>query len=221
MLGYHPPGGRHPPRGRPPKKQTPQEADTPPKKQTPHPRSRHPPPPRSRHPPPSRSRHPPHPPRGRPPPQKQAPTYGQWAAGTHPTGMHSCYCHIFRNDFYGTFQILFPVVQHLTTHARMVRLVTEWGKHSATCARAQTDMRETTVRVCTQLFWLFFLFENQHRDISRSKVSVKGRGQQLPVIFATKPSVATIFLNHRVWVHSYTRHNFNVIMQMIFNLFFK
>ena len=25
-----------------------------------------------------------------PPPQKHAPAYGQWAAGMHPTGMHSC-----------------------------------------------------------------------------------------------------------------------------------
>ena len=43
-----------------------------------------------RHPPPGtsppRSRHSPPP----PPPGKQTPAYGQWAAGTHPTGMHSC-----------------------------------------------------------------------------------------------------------------------------------
>ena len=25
------------------------------------------------------------------PPGKQTPAYGQWAAGTHPTGMHSCF----------------------------------------------------------------------------------------------------------------------------------
>ena len=25
-----------------------------------------------------------------PPPRKQTPAYGQWAAGTHPNGMHSC-----------------------------------------------------------------------------------------------------------------------------------
>ena len=25
------------------------------------------------------------------PPEKQTPAYGQWAAGTHPTGMHSCF----------------------------------------------------------------------------------------------------------------------------------
>ena len=34
---------------------------------------------------------PPSPPAGRPPPSgKQTPAYGQRAAGTHPTGMHSC-----------------------------------------------------------------------------------------------------------------------------------
>ena len=26
-----------------------------------------------------------------PPPEEQTPAYGQWAAGTHPTGMRSCY----------------------------------------------------------------------------------------------------------------------------------
>ena len=31
------------------------------------------------------------PPRDQAPPRKQTPAYGQWAAGTHPTGMHSCY----------------------------------------------------------------------------------------------------------------------------------
>ena len=49
--------------------------------------SMHRPPPRSRHPP-SRSRQPPG---SRPPPGKQTPAYGQRAAGTHPTGMHSCF----------------------------------------------------------------------------------------------------------------------------------
>ena len=29
-------------------------------------------------------------PREQTPPRKQTPAYGQWAAGTHPTGMHSC-----------------------------------------------------------------------------------------------------------------------------------
>ena len=84
MLGYHrhtprsrpPSGSRHPPRSRHPPEQTP-------------PGSRHPPeqtPPGSRHPPQSR-----HPPGADIPPRKQTPAYGQWAAGTHPTGMHSCY----------------------------------------------------------------------------------------------------------------------------------
>ena len=31
-----------------------------------------------------------HPPDGEPPPEKQTPAYGLRAAGTHPTGMHSC-----------------------------------------------------------------------------------------------------------------------------------
>ena len=57
-------------------------------------------PPRSRHPPPQEqtppgSRHPPWeqtpPGPGRPPPRKQTPAYGLRAAGTHPTGMHSCF----------------------------------------------------------------------------------------------------------------------------------
>ena len=49
-------------------------------------------PPQTRHPPP-RSREPhPHPPPGMEnPPGKQTPTYGLRAAGTHPTGMHSCF----------------------------------------------------------------------------------------------------------------------------------
>ena len=54
--------------------QTPLGADTP-REQTP---------PGSRHP---QSRHPP----GADPLQKQTAAYGQRAAGTHPTGMHSCY----------------------------------------------------------------------------------------------------------------------------------
>ena len=64
-------------------------------------RSRHPP--WTRHhqaPPPPRTRHHHHPPlqapppppgsRHTPPPRKQTSAYGQRAAGTHPTGMHSC-----------------------------------------------------------------------------------------------------------------------------------
>ena len=68
MLGYAPPRSRHPPG-----------ADIPP--------SRHPPPgsttPWEQTPPGSR-------PPEQTPPGKQTPAYGQRAAGTHPTGMHSC-----------------------------------------------------------------------------------------------------------------------------------
>ena len=35
-----------------------------------------------------------HPPEADTPPWKQTPGYGQWAAGTHPTGMHSCFVKI-------------------------------------------------------------------------------------------------------------------------------
>ena len=66
MLGYPPPGSRHPLKQAPP-------------------RSRHPPevapqatPPWSRHP------------QSGTPPQSGPPAYGQWVAGTHPTGMLSC-----------------------------------------------------------------------------------------------------------------------------------
>ena len=59
----HPPGADHPPR-----------ADT---LRSDTPRSR--PPPGADTPPP-----------GQTPPRKQTPAYGQRAAGTHPTGMHSC-----------------------------------------------------------------------------------------------------------------------------------
>ena len=61
------PGSRHPP-----PEQTPPGPDTHPPEQTPPGAD----PPRADTPP--QSRHPP-------------PPYGQWAAGTHPTGMHSCY----------------------------------------------------------------------------------------------------------------------------------
>ena len=52
-------------------------------------------PPRSRHTPQEQADTPPgsrHPPRNRHTPGKQTPVYGQWAAGTHPTWMHSCSC---------------------------------------------------------------------------------------------------------------------------------
>ena len=64
-AGRHPPGSRHPPpRSRPPWDQLPPGAD--PLWDQP-------------------------PPRDQTPPVKQTPVYGQRAAGTHPTGMHSCF----------------------------------------------------------------------------------------------------------------------------------
>ena len=104
-----PPPSRHPPPGADtPREQTPPwsrhplgadtlpGADTPPE-QTP-PWSRHPP--RSRHPweqtpplepPPPPREQKPHPEQTPPTPRKQTQAYGQRAAGTHPTGMHSCF----------------------------------------------------------------------------------------------------------------------------------
>ena len=79
MLGY------------PPRADTSSEP-TPPKEQTP--RRRHPPradTPRSRHPPGAVTPQEQTPPGSRPPPREQAPAYGQRAAGTHPTGKHSCF----------------------------------------------------------------------------------------------------------------------------------
>ena len=65
QAGRPTPGTRHPPEQTPPPwEQTPPRADTPPG---------------SRHPPQSRS------------PRKQTPAYDLRAAGTHPTGMHSCF----------------------------------------------------------------------------------------------------------------------------------
>ena len=89
-----PPSSRHPPAADPPE-QTPPRSGHPPRADTlleaDTPLSRHPPgaetppeqtpnPPQEQTPP-SQSRH---------PPGKQTPAYGQCAAGTHPTGMHSC-----------------------------------------------------------------------------------------------------------------------------------
>ena len=108
MLGHtHPPG----PKADTPRGNTPRSRHNPPP-----PRSRHnPPPPRSRHPQkqtPPGSRHHPQPQKQTPPPPEAdtplaqvdtpsrsrhpteadvTPAYGQCAAGTHPTGMHSCY----------------------------------------------------------------------------------------------------------------------------------
>ena len=68
---YHPPGADTPPGPDPPG------ADTPPD-QTPQGAATHSPGPD-------------------PPPGKQTAAYGQRAAGTHPTGMHSCFSRYFRN----------------------------------------------------------------------------------------------------------------------------
>ena len=104
-----------PPRGRPPRKEAPPRR-RPPKKEAPPPKET---PPRRRHPPkkeaPSRRRPPPrrrHPPRRRPPPRKQTQAYGQWAAGTHPTGMHSClFCFFERTMFQkiNSSDLIFPL----------------------------------------------------------------------------------------------------------------
>ena len=71
-LGSPPWAGRPPPRpGRPPR-----QGESPPRPGRP---------PRTR-------QTPPHPRPGRPPPAgKKTAAYGQWAASTHPTGMHSCF----------------------------------------------------------------------------------------------------------------------------------
>ena len=84
-LGYHPPPEQTPTHP-PPWEQTPPQS-RPPRPDTPH--SRHPPweqTPQTRHPP--REQTPPE--QTPPPPGKQTPAYGLRAAGTHPTGMHSC-----------------------------------------------------------------------------------------------------------------------------------
>ena len=80
-AGIPTPPTSHPPDQAPLQTRPPPGADTPPSR---HPTPPHPRPytPRSRHPP--RTIH--------PPPQKQTPAYGLRAAGTHPTGMHSCWC---------------------------------------------------------------------------------------------------------------------------------
>ena len=73
----HPLGPGRPPRqGEPP----PDQADTPPGP------GRHPP--RQGEPPPGRENPPD---QADIPPRKKTAAYGQWAAGTHPTGMHSCF----------------------------------------------------------------------------------------------------------------------------------
>ena len=67
------------------------------------------------HPPPPGSRHPPRadpPGADTPPPQEQTAAYGQRAAGTHPTGMHSC----FQVKTSQKQQTLFPEKLSLGTH---------------------------------------------------------------------------------------------------------
>ena len=93
-----PPSSRHPPRSRHPQSRHPQEqtppwsrhpsqgADTPPEADTP--QSRHKLPQEQT---PQEHTPPEHTPPEHPPPGKQNLAYGQWAAGTHPTGMHSCF----------------------------------------------------------------------------------------------------------------------------------
>ena len=91
MLGFTPP-----PEQTPPREETPPRADTPqirhhPPGSTP-PRADIPPPradtPQIRHHPPGSTAPPPE---QTPPPGKRTAAYGQRAADTHPTGMHSCY----------------------------------------------------------------------------------------------------------------------------------
>ena len=86
-----PPGSRHPPEQTPPWEQTPPGADIPWEQTAP--QIRHTPPeqtPPGADTPPLRSRHPTLQ-EQTPPPRKQTPAYSQWAAGTHPTGMYSCF----------------------------------------------------------------------------------------------------------------------------------
>ena len=120
LWQVHPPAGTPPGRytpqtGTPPSGRYTPQAGTPPG-QVHHPPGRYTPPPWQVHPP---GRYPPlagtppqagtplgryttppgrytppwqvHPPAGTPPPEQQTPEYGQRSAGTHPTGMHSCF----------------------------------------------------------------------------------------------------------------------------------
>ena len=88
MLGYHPPDQN--PRDQPPRPGTPRE-QTPPQEQTPRDQAPGTPPDQA---PLGADSRPPlgadNLPLGADPPRKQTLAYGQWAAGTHPTGMDSC-----------------------------------------------------------------------------------------------------------------------------------
>ena len=129
------PQSRHPPEQTPPWEQSrPPGPDTPPGPTTPDqiPPSRHPP--GSRHSPdqipPPGTRTPPPP----PPAVKQTPAYGQRAAGTHPTGMHSCtiknyknkisYCHLMN-----TTTLFLPMtavsITYIDLHILMVAFILE------------------------------------------------------------------------------------------------
>ena len=74
-----PPGPRRTPLG---PRRTPRDQGEPPQ-------NKENPPGTKKNPPPGTKENPPGP--GRPPPGKRTAAYGQWAAGTHPTGMHSCF----------------------------------------------------------------------------------------------------------------------------------
>ena len=82
-LWSRPPGSRPPQADTPPPEQTPPWEQTPPRADPLQSR-----PPQSRHPP--KSRH---------PPGKQTPPYNLRAAGTHPTGMHSCFLHMLDLEY--------------------------------------------------------------------------------------------------------------------------
>ena len=90
-AGIHPPRADTPPDQAPPQTRYPPRTDTPPDQaHTPH-RADTPQADTLPKQTPSPSRHPLTLPDQLPPPGKQTAAYGQWAAGTHPTGMHSCF----------------------------------------------------------------------------------------------------------------------------------
>ena len=120
MLGYTPQektpsGSRHPPGADTPLEQTP-------RKQTPPEQT----PPISRHPPEQTpQKH--TPPGSRPPPGKQTAAYRQRAAGTHPTGMHSCWS---KSCFYFFMKIQYE--PNLNDHWESniwLKMVYNWGIH--------------------------------------------------------------------------------------------
>ena len=52
------------------------------------------------------------------PPLPPPPGYGQWVGGTHPTGMHSCFCFISVN----TYAVFFPLQHYcLSQHKTSIR----------------------------------------------------------------------------------------------------